>query len=174
MSEQTLPTIYTLAEAAERLRMNKNALSRLARRTGHCSQAGRNLLFSEEDLLALWEEMRVPATRFPIVSPSPTTIFQRLDPKLHLVIHGPGMSVDRRLVGVLRWLSQQRLPKTFHQIERCGVKTVDELIAKELVDTCGEDTSGNTRIKINSAGREQVKKYDKWMAAKEEHRRRFI
>lgn len=55
----TLPPIYTLAEAAERLRMSKNALARIARRTGHCAETGRNLLFSETDLDAIWEAIRV-------------------------------------------------------------------------------------------------------------------
>jgi hypothetical protein len=58
----TLPVIYTLTEAAQRMRTNKNALARLARRNGHCSTIGRALLFSEADLAALWEAMRVPAT----------------------------------------------------------------------------------------------------------------
>ena len=56
-------TIYTLAEAAERFRMTKNALARLARRTGRCSQVGRDLLFSEADLAAIWESMRVAPTK---------------------------------------------------------------------------------------------------------------
>lgn len=53
------PTIYTLGEAAERLRMSRHALAKVARRTGHCSQAGRALLFSEADLAAIWLAMRV-------------------------------------------------------------------------------------------------------------------
>jgi hypothetical protein len=57
----TLGQIYTLAEAAERLRTTGNALARLARRTGHCSQIGRDLRFSEADMEALWQELRVPA-----------------------------------------------------------------------------------------------------------------
>lgn len=53
-----LGRIYTLEEAADYLRMTKNALARLARRSGNCSLAGRNLLFSESDLMANWDEMR--------------------------------------------------------------------------------------------------------------------
>ena len=62
MSE-ALDKIYSLAEASERLRLNKNALARLGRRTGHCSVTGRTVLFSEADLLALWQEMRVTPSR---------------------------------------------------------------------------------------------------------------
>src|SRR5690606_11479829 len=53
-----LGRIYTLGEAADYLRMTKNALARVARRSGHCSIAGRDLLFSESDLLANWDEIR--------------------------------------------------------------------------------------------------------------------
>ncbi|SDP47151.1 hypothetical protein SAMN05428967_2268 [Phyllobacterium sp. YR620] len=56
-----LSQIYTLAEAEEKLRMKPNALGRLARRHGLCSANGRNLLFSEQDLVDLWEIMRVAA-----------------------------------------------------------------------------------------------------------------
>lgn len=63
INEMTLDTIYTLAEAAERFRMTKNALARLARRTGRCSQVGRDLLFSEADLAAIWESMRLVPTK---------------------------------------------------------------------------------------------------------------
>lgn len=56
------PAIHTLEEAAARLRISKNALARLARRTENCSSIGRALLFSEADMAALWEAMRVPAS----------------------------------------------------------------------------------------------------------------
>ena len=61
IDDMNLPTIYTLHEAAERMRLTPNALARLSRRTGHCSAVGRTLLFSEADLVALWESMRVVA-----------------------------------------------------------------------------------------------------------------
>lgn len=58
-----LGRIYTLAEAAERLRTSKSAVSRIARRTGHCSIFGsRTMRFSESDLLALWDATRVTPT----------------------------------------------------------------------------------------------------------------
>jgi hypothetical protein len=57
----TLPQIYTLHEAAEKLRMKPNALGRLARRQGLCSAHGRELFFSEQDLTDIWEVMRVAA-----------------------------------------------------------------------------------------------------------------
>lgn len=71
-----LPAIYTLAEAAERMRTSRNAVARLARRTGHCAAVGRALLFSEDDLAALWEAMRVPTRPHPS-NPSDRNIEQR-------------------------------------------------------------------------------------------------
>ena len=53
-----LGRIYTLDEAASYLRTNKNALARVARRTGFCSRFGRTVLFSDSDLLAIWDETR--------------------------------------------------------------------------------------------------------------------
>lgn len=63
MTPPVLEKIYTLEEAAERLRLNKNALARIARRTGNCSIFGRSVLFSDSDLLAIWQGMRVEPTR---------------------------------------------------------------------------------------------------------------
>ncbi len=57
----TLPQIYTLHEAAERLRMKPNALGRLARRKGLCAINGRDLFFSDRDLIDIAKIMRVAA-----------------------------------------------------------------------------------------------------------------
>ncbi len=57
----TLPTIYTLHEAAEKLRIKPNALGRLARRQGLCAAHSRDLLFSGQDLNDIAEIMRVAA-----------------------------------------------------------------------------------------------------------------
>jgi len=54
-----LGQIYTLAEAAERLRTTRHAVSRAARRYGLCAIIGRDLRFTEADLVALFEAMRV-------------------------------------------------------------------------------------------------------------------
>lgn len=56
----TLGAVYTLAEAAERLRMNRHGLAKVARRIGACAQLGRQLLFTDADLEAIWADLRVP------------------------------------------------------------------------------------------------------------------
>lgn len=63
MTESThLDTIYTADEAAERLRLTNRGIIKLAKHYGLCSRSGRSYLFSESDLLALWEVLREPAT----------------------------------------------------------------------------------------------------------------
>ncbi|MBY3386438.1 hypothetical protein [Rhizobium laguerreae] len=61
--EPTIPidTIYTADEAAERLRLTNRALIKIAREYGYCSRSGRDYLFSEADLLAIWQALREPA-----------------------------------------------------------------------------------------------------------------
>ena len=57
-----LGTIYTAREAANRLRMTQRGVITLGKRYGCCSTNGRNVLFSEQDLLDIWQIMRAPAT----------------------------------------------------------------------------------------------------------------
>ncbi|MBA1346011.1 helix-turn-helix domain-containing protein [Rhizobium sp. WYCCWR 11146] len=61
--EPTIPLdiIYTADEAAERLRLTNRGVIKLGKAYGLCSRVGRDYLFSEQDLLALWEVMREPA-----------------------------------------------------------------------------------------------------------------
>ena len=56
-----LDAIYTADEAAARLRLTNRGVIKLAKQHGLCSRRGRDYLFSEGDLLALWEVMREPA-----------------------------------------------------------------------------------------------------------------
>ncbi|MBY5698493.1 hypothetical protein [Rhizobium leguminosarum] len=67
-----LDTIYTADEAAERLRLTNRALIKIAREYGYCSRSGRDYLFSEADLLAIWQALREPAKspKPPPVKPS--------------------------------------------------------------------------------------------------------
>lgn len=55
-----LDTIYTAAEAAKRLRLTNRGVIKLGKEYGLCSRSGRNYLFSESDLLALWQVLREP------------------------------------------------------------------------------------------------------------------
>ncbi|MCZ8546262.1 hypothetical protein OOJ09_18900 [Mesorhizobium qingshengii] len=57
-----LGTIYTAKEAASRLKMTQRGVITLGKRYGCCSMNGRNALFSEQDLLDIWQIMRAPAT----------------------------------------------------------------------------------------------------------------
>ncbi len=57
-----LGTIYTAKEAAGRLKMTQRGVITLGKRYGCCSLDGRNVLFSEQDLLDIWQIMRAPAT----------------------------------------------------------------------------------------------------------------
>lgn len=53
-----LPTILTMNEAAERLRISRRSLQDLIKKHPHYAANGRKKLFSESDLTALWEAMR--------------------------------------------------------------------------------------------------------------------
>ena len=53
-----LGRVFTLEEAAEYMRISKQALAKAARANNLCSIFGRDMLFSESDLLALWDAMR--------------------------------------------------------------------------------------------------------------------
>jgi hypothetical protein len=58
----SLETIYTADEAAARLRLSsRRGVIKLGRKYGLCARFGRDYLFSEADLLNLWEVLREPA-----------------------------------------------------------------------------------------------------------------
>ncbi len=61
MSQESLDKIYTVDEAADRLRLTNRAIIKIARKYGCCSRFGRDYLFSEADLLAIWQVLREPA-----------------------------------------------------------------------------------------------------------------
>lgn len=93
MTQAPLDTIYTADEAAERLRLSNRGVIKLGKEYGLCSRRGRDYLFSEADLLALWEVLREPAK-----SPKPTPVkpyisdhrlYERLQ-KLTAKKKGPG------------------------------------------------------------------------------------
>jgi hypothetical protein len=53
-----LGRIYTLAEAAEYLRMSSKIVAKTARKHGLAVVANGEFLFSDSDLLAIWDAMR--------------------------------------------------------------------------------------------------------------------
>lgn len=173
MNPQSVDNIYTTDEAAARLRLTRRALIKIARRSGHCSRVGRDYLFSEADLLAIWQDMREPAQEpqprtftAPMRSPSGTL------EDLKWMADSPPTSVDRRVLGVLRWLDKQKEPKTYAQIDRCGPRTVNLLLAKSMVSNCGVDDDGLVRVSITTAGRDQLKIVERWKRKREARKKR--
>lgn len=57
-----LDKIFTADEAAERLRVNRRTMIKLGRDLGSCSMIGREYLFSESDLLDIWQAQRAMPT----------------------------------------------------------------------------------------------------------------
>lgn len=53
-----LGRIYSLQEAADYLRVSKQALARAASRSGAGARFGRDLRFNDDDVRVLWEAMR--------------------------------------------------------------------------------------------------------------------
>lgn len=165
MTDTTLDRVYTADEAAERLRLHKRGLIKIARRSGHCSRDGRRYLFSEADLLAIWQDLREPplnngyARRAPVTpSRSPHSILD----ELKWLGGRPPARADRRELEILGWLDRQKTPKTYKQIERAGARTIDSLLKRGLVMDCGSDSSGLIQVRIAPAGRDQLKIVERW------------
>ena len=53
---------YTLREAAAQLKLRPGTLSKAARKIGACSEFGRTLVMSDEDIRAVYEANRVERT----------------------------------------------------------------------------------------------------------------
>ncbi|EZQ16788.1 helix-turn-helix domain-containing protein [Aquamicrobium defluvii] len=168
MDDRKLDSIYSADEAAERLRITKRALIKLARHNGHCSRSGRTYLFSEADLLAIWQDMREPATERRVSMPAvPAPSSHSIMEELKWRLSSPPTSVDKRVLGILRWLEKQKTPKTYNQIDRAGPRTIDELLAKGMVTNCGMDADGLVRVQIATAGKDQIRIAERWKAKRE-------
>lgn len=50
--------IFTLQEASARLRVSERMICKTARAHGLCSRVGRTYLFSEEDIVGIWNALR--------------------------------------------------------------------------------------------------------------------
>ncbi|TIL38571.1 MAG: helix-turn-helix domain-containing protein [Mesorhizobium sp.] len=57
-NDNPLGKVYNLDEAAEYLRLSNRKLARVAQEFELCSKIGRDFLFSESDLKALWDVLR--------------------------------------------------------------------------------------------------------------------
>ncbi|WP_245423663.1 helix-turn-helix domain-containing protein [Rhizobium subbaraonis] len=68
-----LGRIYTLDEAAEYMRLTGRTIAKVARKHGLCTISGRDLLFSESDILAIWDAMRCPSNSPAVAAPNTGT-----------------------------------------------------------------------------------------------------
>lgn len=55
----SLGNVYTLSEVADHLRMTNRAVAKIARAHGLCMISGRTMTFTEEDIVAIKQVMRV-------------------------------------------------------------------------------------------------------------------
>ncbi len=158
-----LDKIHTADEAAERLRLTPRGLIKIARKHGHCSRVGRSYLFSDADLLAIWQDMREPAVirHSPKKAAPPPSSHDVLE-ELKWLSYRPPTAVDGRVLGILRWLEGQREPKTYKQIERAGPRTIDLLLNKGMVTNCGTSSEGLTMVRIAPAGKDQIRIAERW------------
>lgn len=162
-----LDQIYTADEAAERLRLTNRGVIKLAKQYGLCSRRGRDYLFSEADILELWQVMREPAK-----SPKSPTV--KIAPAGDLLKDiawrfGPSCSVDRRQMEVLRALAGSRRPLTHKQIDRAGPRTIDTFLDRGLAIEVGRDDQGDKKVSITAKGREKIAVVDRWIELRRKH-----
>lgn len=168
-----LDHIYTADEAADRLRITKRGMIKIARRIGACAhQGGRNYRFSEDDLLAIWREMREPATGSSKPASAETVASSRgVAENLKWLLAKPPSRVDKREMRILQWLANQTSPKSHEEIDRAGVKTIEGLLARGFVKGCGTDSEGLQLVRITPTGRDQIAIFERWQ--RKRHERRF-
>ncbi|MCZ0734573.1 helix-turn-helix domain-containing protein [Phreatobacter sp. AB_2022a] len=162
--EAKLGKIYTTDEAAERLRLTRRAIIKLARQHGQCSRVGRDYLFSEADLLALWQALREPpverrVTAVPVMRPK---IYEKALEVLRWSGNRPPTKADRRELEILRRLESQKGGKSYKQIPRAGETTVRRLLKLGFVMQCGEDSDGRALIRVAPEGRDQLRIAERW------------
>lgn len=167
-----LNTIYTAEEAAARLRITKRLLIKLGRRWGICSRVGAKYLFSEDDLLKIWTAIREkPTETMREPSTAPISWYKE---DLDWVFPRPRTTADRRVLSILRWLSRQSEPKTYRDIKKAGHRTIEAMLAQEMVVSCGVDAEGLTLVKIGNKGKEQIRIAERWARKREAHGKNAI
>ncbi|AGB71053.1 hypothetical protein RTCIAT899_CH08315 [Rhizobium tropici CIAT 899] len=162
-----LDTIYTAGEAAARLRLTNRGVIKLGRQYGLCSRRGRDYLFSEADILGLWEVLREPpkSPKSPTVSAAPARDWM----KENFWRFGPSASVDRREMEVLRALDCQEAPLTHKQIKRAGPRTMEAFLRLGFVVERGRDDEDDIKVAITEKGREQISIVDRWIDHRIKH-----
>ncbi|WP_455918872.1 hypothetical protein [Ensifer canadensis] len=111
-----LDTIYTADEAAERLRLTNRGVIKLGKQYGLCSRSGRNYLFSESDLLALWEVLREP----PKVSKLPTVKAPRSDLRLYETLQK--LTAKKKGRGRARWEATNAKNKELREATKAAIE----------------------------------------------------
>jgi hypothetical protein len=156
---EKLDAIFSAEEASERLRITKRKLIKIARETGNCSRLGRDYLFSEADLLAVWQGLREPATPRERGSSS-LELPHQVD--YRDLLPRPPTRVDARVLNVLRWLERQKEPLSHEHIGRAGKRTIEKLLLQGFVVQSGESMNGSKLVRITPAGRDQIKIAERW------------
>src|SRR5260370_2546625 len=83
-----LGNVYDLEQAAVLLKQTPRTVSKIAKQHGLCSYFGRDLFFSDSDILAIWDAKRWPSssssetTSITSVAPSEEQVFTRLRERL--------------------------------------------------------------------------------------------
>ncbi|MDX3976696.1 hypothetical protein [Shinella sp.] len=161
MSEEKLDQIYTADEAAVRLRLTNRALIKIARKHGCCSRFGRDYLFSEADLLAIWEALR-ESEREP--KPRAVKIASVRDSFKDIAWRfGPSVPLDIREMEVLRAVAKRKAPCTHKTIPRAGPRTVERLLDMAVFREMGHDDEGETLFAVTDEGRKLIAKVDTWI-----------
>ncbi len=161
---EKLDQVYTADEAAERLRISKRAVIKIARMSGHCARVGRDYLFSEADLLAIWQDIREPPVERRTTSritPVPTS-FDNMVERLKWLSDRPPINVDRRAFKVLKWLEKQDKPKTYVEIDNCGPRTIEYLLQNDMVVSRGTTADGLEQVLIAPLGKDQLRTCERW------------
>lgn len=91
-----LGRVYTLNEAAEYLRMNSRSVAKVARKSGLCSVNGRDLLFSDSDLLAIWDSMRCPSPNSDVETKATGSSAVQCEDKAFMNLQERAMSKQRK------------------------------------------------------------------------------
>ncbi|MDX0226781.1 hypothetical protein RWA06_02040 [Sinorhizobium meliloti] len=150
-----LDTIYTAAEAAKRLRLTNRGVIKLGKEHGLCSRAGRNYLFSERDLLALWQILREP----PKAPMLPTVKAHVSDLRLYDALRK--LTAKRKGPGRSKWEATNAKNKELREATKAAVaKWKDD----EPLDHSNRDPAYWTPERKERRRLESLAKKKRWMA----------
>lgn len=132
----SLDTIYTANEAAERLRLTARGIIKLGRQYGLCSRRGRDYLFSESDLLGLWEVLREPER-----APRPATVkAPQSDLRLYETLQ---KLTKKRRPGRKRWDATQAKNTEVREATKAAIGKLKD---DETLESLAKKTSTNRAL----------------------------